>query len=1200
LRLRLATLGLQRPFPAKYHAPSALRILPVAKGVPVLVLQPSLRAAFAGRSAVAQTHGILRVGTLCALATTLMSAPAQEARWYQLSEQAVQLKNQGKLAEALPFEQQAAQVAESTWGPEDVHLGLSLNVLGILEMDLEKFTDAETHLKRALEIMTRTKGAESSDVGSVLNNLGILYQDQANYAAAEKVTEQALAIEEKLLGENDAHVATDENNLALIFMKEDKFPEAEALYKKAIATDQRLGRTDVTTDLGNLGTLYDEMGRYPDAEQAFTQALTLDLKALGAAHPQIGLDLYRLATAFQYEGKFPQAEQAYGKAMVVEQNAGSHDQATISAIEENMGSLYRDEGKYPAAESMFLEALRSRAQALGPNHPDVASVLDSLGRLYTYENRYSDAERALQQALSIDMKSLGAANLQTGGAMLDLANLYGTHGQSGPANQLYYNAIQVYLKVLGQSDKRVADVIFAGAQQMLDDGTLDTAAKMFNMAGGIFQQAEGASSLDVAKCQENLGAIAEDMGRHDDAERLQKSALAIYEKISGPDSPGLSPSLEGLGRIYKDEHRFADAEPFYQRQLKIDQAHLKPNDPGLRDAEADLAGLYYVWGKPEQAAPYFQTYLGNLMDEFRLNAATMSERERLIYFSTQRRAFPLFFSFVLKFHDQAPELTGRMYDALLEEKGLIAASATAMRAAVEASGDEQAVQMLDKLASDKAQLAALVESTTGDPANHREQINQLGDEANTLEQDLLKRSAVMSRQKTQNAATWRDVQKALKPGESAVEVTRFQFDDGFTGAGEVVYVALVVTPDGQQPALVLLGKANDLEAAPMLAYRADVGQTRGLTPEEEPAAPGQPPASAPNTSAAYAAFWEPLEPALSGTKRVYFSPDGVLNTIPVGLLADPDGKLVMEKVQLRLVNSTKDILVPAPSAEQRAALLVGNPAFNLTADQQRSALAQLRGQNPGIAPGAAQTANSSQAAPSPGAQLASRGGDLKGGDLNPLPGTQVEVDAVDKLLKDAGWQASEYTGDLALKETMTQAHSPRIVHIATHGFFLSDEELKARAEAQGQQANLNEDPMLRSGLFFAGADRVREGTAPQADVDDGVLTAYEASQLNLQGTELVVLSACETGLGKELNSDGVFGLRRGLQEAGAGAVMMSMWSVPDKETQELMTLFYAKWLGGLEKPEALRQAQLVEREVVRKRYGRDLPFYWGAFVMVSP
>ncbi len=158
----------------------------------------------------------------------------------------------------------------------------------------------------------------------------------------------------------------------------------------------------------------------------------------------------------------------------------------------------------------------------------------------------------------------------------------------------------------------------------------------------------------------------------------------------------------------------------------------------------------------------------------------MSERERLMYFSTQQMAFPMFFSFVVKFHEQMPELAGQMYDALLEQKGLIAASAASMRAAVEASGDPQAVAMLDKLSSDRAQMAALVETDAGNTANHQAQINQLGDEANTVEQSLMKRSVALGRQRAQNAATWRDVQKALKPGESAVEVTRFQFNTGIT------------------------------------------------------------------------------------------------------------------------------------------------------------------------------------------------------------------------------------------------------------------------------------------------------------------------------------------------------------------------------------------------------------------------------------
>jgi len=893
--------------------------------------------------------------------------------------------------------------------------------------------------------------------------------------------------------------------------------------------------------------------------------------------------------------------------------AARAQEARWSELEQQAEQFFT-QGNYGAALPAARQAAQVAQATWGAQDRHLGLSLDTLGNTEADIGDYSSAEQALRQALAIDLKALGATSIQTAHAMADLGELYGDHGEFGQADQLFHDALPVYLKEYGQVDERVADLVFSASQVLLSEAHFagsyseaeakyKAATNGFTLAAVVYQKAKGDSSVGLAHCYDSLGSIAEDGGRHDVAEKLHQRALDILEKAYGPDSMQLTDSLEGLARDYKDEQKPAEAEPIYLRVLKIDEAHLKPDDPGLRDAEADLAALYYVWGKPAQAAPYFKTYLGNLMDEFRANAATMSERDRLIYFSAFHNAYPLFFSFVLKFHDQMPELTGQMYDAVLEEKGLIAESAAAMRAAVMASGDLQAVTMLDKLASEKAQLAALSESTVGTPASRAQQTAQLMQQANGLEQALIKRSAAMSQQRTQDAATWQDVQKALKPGESAVEVVRFQYETGVQVFGNLIYVALVLTPDCKEPILVTLGEAKDLEAAPMMAFRDDVAKTRGFAEEETPAAAGQQGTVA-NTSAAYAAFWKPLEAALGGAKRVYVSPDGVLNTIPMGLMAGSDGKLLMEKVQLRLVNSTKDLLLPARVGQTKSALVVGNPKFDLTAAQQKTAIAELknnRDQRTDVRDQGASAANAtSPSAPAvPGAQLASRGGDLKGGDLNPLPGTQVEVDAVDKLLKSAGWQPTEYTGNLALKDTVAEARAPRLVHIATHGFFLSDEELTATAEGRGEKANVNEDPMLRSGLFFAGADRARQGAAPEAGVDDGVLTAFEASQLNLEGTELVVLSACETGLGKQLNSDGVFGLRRGLQEAGAGSLLMSMWSVPDKETQELMALFYQKWLGGMEKPEALRQAQLEERETVKKRYGKDLPFYWGAFVLIG-
>jgi len=142
--------------------------------------------------------------------------------------------------------------------------------------------------------------------------------------------------------------------------------------------------------------------------------------------------------------------------------------------------------------------------------------------------------------------------------------------------------------------------------------------------------------------------------------------------------------------------------------------------------------------------------------------------------------------------------------------------------------------------------------------------------------------------------------------------------------------------------------------------------------------------------------------------------------------------------------------------------------------------------------------------------------------------------------------------------------------------------------------------MLRSRLYFAGAQHTLDGKALPADLSDGILTAFQASTLNLRGTELVVLSACETGRGEQQDGEGVFGLRRALQEAGAESVLMTLWEVPATETQELLSDFYRHWLAdGMDKHQALLAAQENEQKIVQKRYGSDQPYYWGAFILVG-
>jgi CHAT domain-containing protein/Tfp pilus assembly protein PilF len=1123
--------------------------------------------------------------------TFALSAAAQDARWLQLSQQVVQLNDQGKIVEAIPMAQEAVRVAEATYGPADRHLGLSLNVLGVLLKEREQLADADACFRRALTIMAKASGAESRDVATVLDNLGDLYRTKGQYPDAEKFIQQALSIHEKVLGLNDHNVATDASNLALVYVEEGKYADAERLYHRAIAIDEEqtsLGNNDLSSDLSGLGNLLVARARYADAEPLFVRALSIDLKMLGKDNPQIEKDLSNLAHAYMYEGKFSAAEPVFQRALaIVNQTQGPESSAGASIL-EGMGTLFREEGRYADSEAAYQHVLANREKALGPDHPDVARLLDNFGSLYANENRYAEAENLYRHALAIREKRLGPFHPDVALTLINLANLYSAHGRWGEAETMYRNALTVYLKAYGQEDPRVAGLLSSAGNLLMDEGKLPDAERVLQGALAIDEKLDGPNSASLVPSLNLLAQVYEYEGKHSNAETLYKRSIDITEKAVGENSPKLAVYLIGLAAVYKDEEKYDEAEPLFRRAMTILEGKLPADDPTLGEAQMNLAVFYYAWDKPDLAGSYFDKRLGNLMNQFRTNASTMSEKDRLIFFATVPGAFPLFYSFVDKYHDREPALAGKMYDALLQEKGFIAESAAAMRARIESSGDKEALAMLEKLTAEKTQLAALVESTVGDPANRSGQIAQLSQETNQLEQQIVKRSSALSEAKTLSVATWRDVQKALKPGEAAVEFARFQFYNGKSFTGNILYVALVVTPEAKSPAFIVLGDSRNLESTPLANYRAVVAQTRGISAEPEPGttARGEEPGS---TSAAYDAFWKPLEPSLGNAKRVFFAPDGVLNQIPIGLLADSSGKLLLEKYQLRSLNSTKDLLRPNPPPSTKSAVLLGNPKFDLTEAEQREALAELNGKS---TPGP-----QSDSAPSFG--MGQRSVDLSGGALNPLPGTQLEVNAIDKLLNASGWQAAMFTGDRALKVAIEKVRSPRVVHIATHGFFLSDQELAQKSGTSGGQRPAGGDPMLRSGLFFAGADRVRAGTVPAPGLDDGVLTAYEASQLDLQGTELVVLSACETGLGQQSNSEGVFGLRRGLQEAGAAAVMMSMWSVPDRETQELMTLFYAKWLGGLDKPEALRQAQLGERETVRERYGKDLPFYWGAFVLVG-
>jgi CHAT domain-containing protein len=423
--------------------------------------------------------------------------------------------------------------------------------------------------------------------------------------------------------------------------------------------------------------------------------------------------------------------------------------------------------------------------------------------------------------------------------------------------------------------------------------------------------------------------------------------------------------------------------------------------------------------------------------------------------------------------------------------------------------------------------------------------NTLREEIETLERELSEKSEGFSQTFESKPITWENVKSALKPNEVAVELVRFRvFNQVFTDS--VLYAAIYIDNESQdsKPRYFLFRNGVNMENKFFANFRNSIK----FRIRDE---------------LSYDRYWKPFEDNFGLTKTIYISPDGVFNQINLEAIPTPDGKYVIDNSHIVLVNNTKDIYFREVRSrivqEEKLATLVGNPTFYASAEKTPPA-----------------------------------GSEMRGSVINQLPGTEKEVAELSKLLKKEGWTTQDYVEGEASEQNLKKIEDPKLFHIATHGFFTSDKAIKTEIEGVSlSQYEALENPLLRTGLLLKGAGDLLGTTAFNYNIESGILTAYEAMNLQLDKTELVVLSACETGLGDIEIGEGVYGLQRAFLVAGAETIIMSLFKVSDEATQKLMVNFYNKWINSGNK----RQAFIEAKKEIRNEY-QD-PIYWGAFVMIG-
>jgi CHAT domain-containing protein len=592
----------------------------------------------------------------------------------------------------------------------------------------------------------------------------------------------------------------------------------------------------------------------------------------------------------------------------------------------------------------------------------------------------------------------------------------------------------------------------------------------------------------------------------------------------------------------------------FLRALAIREKALGPEHRDTARSLNNLAGLYDGTGTYVKAEPLFQ----RAQDIDESNAARFllsgDEARKRAYLQQRRGNTDGNVSFSLAVADPRARALG--ITAVLQYKGRVLDAMAGSVALLRRSVDPKDQALFDELAAAAQQLSTLTFRGPGNLPDqaYRERLDTLAREQERLEGELSARSAAFRQAVT--PVTLEGVRQRLPDDAVLIEWFRYQpFDpkakDERTSWGAPRYVAYVLRRE-DEPAAIDLGAAQDIDKF-VSDFRAALSD----------------PASASHKEVAQGTFGKlikPLQSSLSGINRLLLSPDGALNLVPFAALMDEHGEYVAQRFELTYLTSGRDLLsLAAPAPPRGRPVVMADPAY----DQSAS------GGPPLDLP---------------------RSSDLDRSGLRfyPLAGAAAEAKALQGPLK---LDAQEVlTGANATEEKLKGLHGPRILHMATHGFFLSDHQVAAAALRPASFGTeipplpLGENPLLRSGLALAGANVRRSG-----DSDDGILTAAEAAQLDLRGTELVVLSACETGLEQVQQGEGVYGLRRALVLAGAQAQLVSLWKVADAKTQTLIVDYYQRLLNGEGRSAALREAQ---RAMIANPATQH-PYYWAAFIPIG-
>ena len=1119
--------------------------------------------------------------------------------------------DKGNNSRAMQLVEKALAIQSNHFGKDNEKYTDILNRKAMTYFAAQKYKEAIATEVEAIDICKRIFGEKDQRTAAHIYFLAHFYSTIGDNETAIKYGETSIAAYRADAKSDKLNYAFALNNLALCYNTKDLpqralelLEEAQPIFKEKLGT----GNANYPMMLNNIAVLYNSVGRHKEAILLGEETVATTKKILGTNNGTYLKYFNDLAVFYSDAGESKKAFEMQKEVVNASKAIHGDGSAEYLGYLNNLAMQYYKMGNYFEAFELSAECVGRIVDIKNYNILDYALYLSSLSKCMSQIGMFTEAFESCTEALNIYKKHVGEEHPLYLEELTRMAGLYDTQDKHAEALDLTRRIVAIRKRVLGEKHPKYIESLNNLAYYYQKTGNNDEVARIIEFAIEKAKESLDKKDSYYISTLSNWASLLSRNEEYDRAIELCKEIIAIKKQTLGEKHPDYAFSLNNLATYYYKKNDIKAALEYYLQALEI-FAETSPigyistlqnfadclykigereeaikyaietleekekiyGEQSLTYTESlhTLASYYIGTGKNEQAIAPFLEQLQIRSSIVRNNFSNLTAKERESYWQQHKYIYEDDTPFVA-YYTNNQQIIAAAYDATLLSKGVLLDTELEMGNLLKESGDKAVIKLYEELRKNRTLLSKMYEMPKDNRIYNTDSLERI---AARQEKELVKTSKVYGDYTHNMAIVWQDVQKNLKEGDIAIEFSHFESER----EKDVIYMAFTLKKGDAAPKMKTIFKKKQLDEtdADDWYYTPQLAEI----------------------------VWGALADELQGVKNIYFAPTGELHSIAIETLPVDSTLNINDKYNLYRLSSTRQLAITHEKRATENVALYGGLLY----DADTLALARENRKYEAVLKHKKNTLQADTA--------------IKRDAAAYLPATLHEVEEINSLFaKNKGITTSSYTGIKGTEESLKSLGGKRtnILHIATHGFYWSSEEaLWMRnagflQQADNRRATDEDKALVRSGLLFSGANHTLNGTLPANMTEDGVLTAKELANVDFRGLELVVLSACQSGLG-DVTGEGVFGMQRGFKKAGAKSMLMSLWKVDDAATAMLMSEFYRNFTNGKNAYESLRLAQQHVRtyetkEEIKEESGETIkkkvrkfedPFYWAAFVLLD-